>query len=176
MTSSNGRLTSSPRVYGTTQKVQYLEQPSMTETNAVGPSARGSGRWSNFSISGKDTSTTPSRFSCASLMRLGRRCSVCGPKTTSTAGARRRSSSPSCEATQPPTAMMTCGFASLSGFQRPICENTFSCAFSRMEQVLSRRISASSGVATGVMPCDTLSTASIFDESYSFIWQPCVSI
>ena len=40
-------------MYGTTQNVQYFEQPSMIETNAVGPSARGSGRRSNFSISGK---------------------------------------------------------------------------------------------------------------------------
>jgi hypothetical protein len=33
-----------------------LEQPSITETKAFGPSARGSGRRSNFSISGKETS------------------------------------------------------------------------------------------------------------------------
>ena len=58
MTCASGRLTSSPRVYGTTQNVQYLLQPSMIETNAVAPSARGSGRRSNFSISGKLTSTT----------------------------------------------------------------------------------------------------------------------
>ena len=37
MTCSSGRLTSSPRVYGTTQNVQYLLQPSMIETNAVAP-------------------------------------------------------------------------------------------------------------------------------------------
>ena len=43
ITSSNGRLISSPRVYGTTQKLQYLLQPSMTDTKAVGPSARGAG-------------------------------------------------------------------------------------------------------------------------------------
>ena len=53
MTCSSGRLTSSPRVYGTTQNVQYLLQPSMIETKAVAPSARGSGSRSNFSISGK---------------------------------------------------------------------------------------------------------------------------
>ena len=56
-TSSNGRETSSPRVYGTTQNVQYLLQPSMIDTNAEAPSTRGGGRWSNFSISGKLMST-----------------------------------------------------------------------------------------------------------------------
>ena len=56
-TSSNGRDISSPRVYGTTQNVQYLLQPSMIETNAVAPSTRGGGRWSNFSISGNAMST-----------------------------------------------------------------------------------------------------------------------
>ena len=56
-TSSNGRDTSSPRVYGTTQNEQYLLQPSMIDTNAAAPSTRGGGRWSNFSISGKLMST-----------------------------------------------------------------------------------------------------------------------
>src|ERR1700682_4381404 len=57
MTSSKGRETSSPRVYGTTQKLQYLLQPSMIDTNAAAPSARAGGRWSNFSISGNEMST-----------------------------------------------------------------------------------------------------------------------
>ena len=33
--------------------VQYLLQPSIMDTNAVTPSVRATGRWSNFSISGK---------------------------------------------------------------------------------------------------------------------------
>ena len=37
--------------------MQYLLQPSMIDTNAVAPSTRGGGRWSNFSISGKLMST-----------------------------------------------------------------------------------------------------------------------
>lgn len=57
-TSSSGRETSSPRVYGTTQKEQYLEQPSIIETNALKPSTRGSGKKSNFSISGNEISTS----------------------------------------------------------------------------------------------------------------------
>src|SRR3990170_4058219 len=55
-TSSSGRDTSSPRVYGTTQKVQYLLQPSMMETKALAPSTRAGGRQSNFSISGNEMS------------------------------------------------------------------------------------------------------------------------
>ena len=49
----------------TLHRVQYLLQPSMMETKAVGPSARGSGRRSNFSISGKLTSTTGLRLRAA---------------------------------------------------------------------------------------------------------------
>src|SRR3954463_10549457 len=60
-TSANGRDTSSPRVYGTTQKLQYLLQPSMIVTKALAPAflpaSRGAGRLSNFSISGKLMST-----------------------------------------------------------------------------------------------------------------------
>ncbi|CSC11135.1 Uncharacterised protein [Vibrio cholerae] len=56
----------------------------MIETNAVGPSARGSGRRSNFSISGKEISITGASLVCDCLIISGRRCSVCGPKMTST--------------------------------------------------------------------------------------------
>jgi hypothetical protein len=49
--------------------------------------------------------------------------------------------SPSCEATQPPTPISTAPpRAFFSSRQRPSCENTFSCAFSRIEQVLTRMI------------------------------------
>ena len=83
-TSSNGRDTSSPRVNGTTQKVQYLLQPSMIDTNADAPSMRGGGRWSNFSISGKRMSTCGTPVARRSRISCGSRCSVCGPNTTST--------------------------------------------------------------------------------------------
>ncbi len=142
ITDSNGRLTSSPRVYGTTQNVQYLLQPSMIETNAVAPSARGSGSASNFSISGKLTSTTERPVVLSSSIISGSRCSVCGPNTRSTYGARLVMPSPSWLATQPPTPISRCGLAFLSCFQPPSCENTFSCAFSRTEQVLSSSRSA----------------------------------
>ncbi len=132
------------------QKLQYLLQPSMIETNAVAPSARGAGKRSNFSISGKLTSTTerPVRFSSASIS--GRRCSVCGPKTRSTNGARRVIASPSWLATQPPTPMMTCGRSDLNRRHSPNSENTFSCAFSRTEQVFISRTSACAGSSVAV--------------------------
>jgi len=107
-------------VYGTTQKVQYLEQPSIIDTNADGPSAFGSGKRSNFSISGNEISTTDEPLSpCTCLIISGKRCSVCGPKITSTNGARWRIESPSCEATQPPTPMIKSGLSSFNNFQRP---------------------------------------------------------
>ena len=43
----------------------------------------------------------------------GSRCSVCGPNTTSTYGARRTIAAPSCDATQPPTPMTRSGFCGL---------------------------------------------------------------
>ncbi len=112
----------------------------------MGPSARGSGRRSNFSISGKEISTTGFPLLAAPSIISGRRCSVCGPNTTSTNGARRAIPSPSWLATQPPTPMLMAGFFSFSARQRPSWENTFSCAFSRMEQVFTSNRSASSGV------------------------------
>ena len=46
-------LTSSPLVYGTTQKEQYLEQPSIIATKLDGPPLVGFGSESNFSSIGK---------------------------------------------------------------------------------------------------------------------------
>ena len=79
----------------------------MIDTNAVGPSARGSGRASNFSISGKLMSTC-GRFSRRLASTIcGSRCRVCGPNTRSTYGARSTIASPSWLATQPPTPITT---------------------------------------------------------------------
>ena len=89
------------------QKLQYLLQPSMIETKARAPSARGAGRRSNFSISGKLTSTTERPVRRSSAIMSGRRCRVCGPNTRSTKGARAVMASPSWLATQPPTPMIT---------------------------------------------------------------------
>src|SRR5690606_2033721 len=59
---------------------------------------------------------------------------------------------------------------------RPRSENTFSCAFSRTEQVLNKMMSASSGVLTSSAPSACRRTSTILSESYSFIWQPKVRI
>ena len=79
---------------------------------------------------------------------------------------------PSWLATHPPTAIIRRGFAFFSALARPRSENTFSCAFSRTEQVLKTRTSASSGRSVGERPSADESTSAIFAESYSFIWQP----
>ena len=98
------------------RSVQYLLQPSMIETKAVAPSTRAGGRWSNFSISGKEMSTcgAPRRAPRARSAR-GRRCRVCGPNTRSTYGARATIASPSWLATQPPTPISSVGPRLLEG-------------------------------------------------------------
>ena len=70
--------------------------------------------------------------------------------------------------------MTTPGFAPFRCFQRPSCEKTFSWAFSRMEQVLTKITSASSSRSVSSRPCEAASTSAIFAESYSFIWHPWV--
>ncbi len=159
-------------MYGTTQNVQYLLQPSMIDTNALAASTRGGGRWSNFSISGNEMSTCGTPVSRRARISAGSRCSVCGPNTTSTYGARRTMAPPSCDATQPPTPMMRSGRSAFSARTRPRSWNTRSCAFSRTEQVLNRMTSASSGRSVATRPSDAPSTSAILSESYSFIWQP----
>ena len=55
------------------QNEQYLLHPSITDTNAVGPFAPGAGRQSNFSISGKLTSTLGPRVRITSSSIPGTR-------------------------------------------------------------------------------------------------------
>src|SRR5258706_5556760 len=102
----------------------------------------------------------------------GRRCSVCGPKTRSTYGARATIAAPSWLATQPPTPMSRSGLQSFRCLIRPRSWNTFSCARSRTEQVLKRIRSACSGSAVGSKPSASRSRSAIRSESYWFIWQP----
>ena len=92
----------------------------------------------------------------------------------STNGARFKISAPSWLATQPPTPMMRFGFCSLISRQRPSSENTFSCAFSRTEQVLTSTMSACSATSVAFALNADTSTSAILAESYSFIWQPYV--
>src|SRR5690606_652871 len=81
---------------------------------------------------------------------------------------------PSWLATQPPTPMTTDSLCRLRSFQRPSWLNTFSCAFSRIEQVLMRMTSASASLSVTTRPCAAPRTSAILAESYSFIWQPWV--
>ena len=103
----------------------------------------------------------------------GRRTRLWVPRTKSTAGARPKMASPSCCATHPATPISR-------GRSRPrpmSCSTrakTFSCAFSRTEQVF--RTTTSAGPASaGRQPSDPRAAA-IFSESWTFIWQPQVSI
>jgi hypothetical protein len=154
------------------QKLQYLLQPSMMDTKARAPAVRGAGSESNFSIAGKLTSTCarPVRFKSAII--CGRRCNVCGPNTRSTKGARSVMASPSWLATHPPTPMITSGRWDFRRRHSPRSENTFSCAFSRTEQVFISSTSASRGSSVAMSPAPALSTSAMRAESYSFIWQP----
>src|SRR5690606_2058844 len=65
-------------------------------------------------------------------------------------------------------------FFLFSVFQRPSWLNTFSCAFSRIEQVLTRMTSASASLSVSSRPCSAASTSAILSESYSFVWHPWV--
>ena len=136
ITLSKEREISSPRVYGTTQKLQYFEQPSIIDTNAVTPSTRAGGMLSNFSTSGNEMSTCDCPVLRLVWIMAGRRCSVCGPNTRSTYGARLTMPSPSCEATQPPTPISKPGLANFNSRMRPKSLNNFSDAFSRTEHEL----------------------------------------
>ena len=102
------------------RSVQYLLQPSMIDTNAVGTrrrAARAGGRTSRSRGSSRPPPRGRRARSCSII--AGRRCSVCGPNTRSTNGARSVMPSPSWLATQPPTPMITPGRASLSRRQLP---------------------------------------------------------
>ena len=72
---------------------------------------------------------------------------------------------------QPMTPMMRCGRDCLRRLSTPSWEKTFSSALSRIEQVLSRIRSASSGFSVSSYCC-RLSNPATRSESYSFIWQP----
>ena len=81
---SGSLLTSSPRVYGTTQKLQNLLHPSIIETKAEGLISGVFGKTENFSTFGKLISTKDFLELRTSSYIFGKRCRVCGPKTMST--------------------------------------------------------------------------------------------
>ena len=168
--------TSWPLVFGTTQKEQYLLQPSMIETNAEGSPVPCTGIWLNFSNFGNEISTWLMFVLFLFSYSSGNLCSVWGPNTISTAGALLIIFSPSCDATHPPIAIFKSGFLSFIFRHLPIWWNTFSCAFSLIEQVLRIKRSASSSFSANSKFSFSSKRSNIFAESYSFIWQPCVFI
>ena len=106
----SGRDTSSPRVYGTTQNVQYLLQPSMIETNAVDAfDARRRQAVELLDLGKRDVDLRLAASRAARRSSRGSRCSVCGPNTRSTYGARATIAAPSWLATQPPTPISSPG-------------------------------------------------------------------
>jgi len=68
--------------------------------------------------------------------------------------------------------MMTSGRRAFSRRHSPSSENTFSCAFSRTEQVFITSTSACCGSSVEVIRAPTRNTSAMRAESYSFIWQP----
>src|SRR3546814_16412898 len=66
--------------------------------------------------------------------------------------------------------------SALSDFHRPSWQNTFSCAFSRIEQVLTSTTSASVTSSVSSSPSAAASPSAMRAESYSFIWQPWVGL
>ncbi len=106
-TSTKGRLTSRPRVCGTTQKLQTLSQPFITVTNSLTFPAElpGSARGKTYSSeSTQAVSDTRTRSAMTRFTSSGSLPMASGPKTKSRYGTRARSLLFSCCATQPPTA------------------------------------------------------------------------
>ena len=99
------------------------------------------------------------------------RCTLWVPSTTSTHGARCRTSSRSFCAKQPATTIWRVGSASFQAFIVPSVPYNFLSAFSRMQHVLMTTTSALASSSIGSRPSCSNSPA-IRSESCSFIWQP----
>jgi len=85
-TSTNGRLTSRPRVWGTTQKLQTLSQPFITVTNSLTFPAElpGSARGKTYSSeSTQAVSVTRTRSALTRVTISGSFPMASGPKTKS---------------------------------------------------------------------------------------------
>ena len=148
--------------------------PSIIDTKDEVPSLDGFGKALNFSVFGKDISTSLLLSLDTSSYILGTLWIVCGPKTKSTKGALLIIFSPSWLATQPPTPIFSLGFFFFKSFHLPSSWKTFSWAFSLIEQVFSNIKSAFSGWSTMVRSWLSPRISFIRLESYSFIWHPWV--
>ncbi len=137
-------LRSRPRVVGTTQNVQCFSQPSITVTKAFSRWPP-SGRAVIFTSGLSPVSSTGPRPCLARPTSSATRAIAGEPNTRSTYGARSWMR-PFCScAMQPMTPMTRSGRSRFRWRSAPSWEKTLSSAFSRMEQVLSRIRSASSG-------------------------------
>src|SRR3954447_1158958 len=165
--SSAGRETSRPRVDGTMQYEQTLLQPTEICTHPWCSRARFSGS--------RPVKPSNSKYPWAvseSLVRNSASLCTCpGPKATSTNGKRRKTSSLTDWAQQPPTPMTRAGSRRLSARASPRWATNRSSAFSRIEHVLKRMRSASARASASAYPSDS-SMPFIRSESCSFIWHP----
>ena len=174
-TSSNGRLISAPRTAGTMQKAHELSQPIWIVTQALKLLSRRTGKalgnsaWSSMTASSKISVTGP--LVRAPSINAPARCTLWVPSTTSTHGARLRTSSRSFWAMQPATTSWRSSPRSFQLFRWPRLPYVLVSAPSRIQQVLTTTTSASSSDAAGTRPSAS-SRPAMRSESCSFIWHP----
>ena len=138
------------------------------------PRRAAGGRWSNFSISGKLMSTCgrPRARRARDQLAAGGAASAGRTPGRRRARARRWPRLPGWRRSRRRRSAGP-GLRCFRCLTRPRSENTFSCAFSRTEQVLNRITSASLGIVGRLAGRRRArSTSAILSESYSFIWQP----
>ena len=145
--SANGRLISAPRTAGTMQNAHELSQPIWIVTQALYDVSRRAGKaLGNIASS---SSTASSRISVigpaarASSSSAAARCTLCVPSTTSTHGARWRTTSRSFCARQPATTICRPSRSAFQLFSQPRLPYSLLSAFSRMQHVLTTTTSAS---------------------------------
>ena len=160
-------------MYGTTQKLQYLLQPSMIDTKALPPSTRAGGRWSNFSISGKMMSTCGWPLARRALdqlrqpmQRLRAEYEIDIRRARDDRGALlARDAAAHADNEVRAALLFRCSHAP------QIVKHFFLRFFAHRARVEEDHVGVF-GVAAATMPCAAFSTSAILAESYSFIWQP----
>ena len=170
------RLTSSPRVYGTTQKRAVLAAAFHDRDERARSVHARLGQVVELLDLGKaDVDLRRVRRRARRRCICGRRCSVCGPNTRSTYGARATIAAPSWLATQPPTPITSAGLACLSVFQSAeLREHLFLRLLADRAGVDQDDVGLGLVARSSSSPCAAASTSAILAESYSFIWQPWV--
>ena len=150
-TESKPRLTSSPRVYGTTQKLQYLLQPSMIETKARAPCRARRGQV--VELLDLREAHVDHRAARAAQLRDHLRQAMQRLRPEHQIDERRArgdrlallagDAAADADDAAP-------GARALSSRHSPSSEKTFSCAFSRTEQVFISSTSACAGSSVAV--------------------------